>query len=153
MYWKLKKIYFIPLGILFFFFVAPVTFAQTLNGVTTFWGVVNVAVNILNRTAAFLVGLAVFIIIWGVFLYIAKADDPAKRAEGMRFVAYGVLGVFIMISMWGFVNILQNTFVLQGRSNTSTPGGSSGGSDSGGYSNCYGSGGYPLPGQTGGCWE
>lgn len=88
--------------------------AQTLQGVRDFKGLVAVVLNVLEKAAAFLVGLAVFIIIYGIFKYITKAADPEARKEGLRFVAYGVVGVFVMISMWGLVRVLVNTFYFSG---------------------------------------
>ena len=84
----------------------------TLEGVGNFKGFVAVAINLFNQLAILLIGLAVFVVIYGIFRYIREADDPEKRTEGMRFVAYGILGVFIMISFWGLVSIIRNTFIL-----------------------------------------
>lgn len=119
MYW-FKKIYysfFTSIFLFSLFLSVPTALGQgipntTLRGVGDFKGFVNVAINIFSQFTALLIGLGVFVIIWGLFLYITKTNDPEKRQEGMRFVAYGIFGVFIMISFWGFVNILKNTFVL-----------------------------------------
>ncbi len=35
-----------------------------------------------------------------------------KREEGKQTVYYGVIALFVMMSIWGFVNILNNTFRL-----------------------------------------
>ena len=69
--------------------------------------------GILNTIIPFLVGLAVFIIIWGVFKYLSGAGDEEQRAEAKQFIIYGVLGVFLMVSIWGLVNILVNSFELK----------------------------------------
>ena len=68
--------------------------------------------GIINRIVPFIVGLAVFIVIWGIFTYITHAAEEEKRAEARQFIIYGVIGVFLMLSIWGFVNILYNTFDL-----------------------------------------
>ena len=65
--------------------------------------------NLVSATTPVIVGLAVLIIIWGVFRLIAGAGDVEKRKEGQQFVLWGVIGVFVMLSIWGFVNILRNT--------------------------------------------
>ena len=65
---------------------------------------------IINLIIPFLVGIAVFIIIWGVFNYIAGAGDEEKRAQAKSFIVWGVVGVFIMLSIWGLVSILVNSF-------------------------------------------
>src|SRR3989338_9456 len=68
---------------------------------------------VINAVIPFLVGLAVLIIIWGVFNYIAGAGDEEKRAQAKQYIVWGVVGVFIMLSIWGLVNVLVNSFHLR----------------------------------------
>lgn len=67
---------------------------------------------LINTVIPFLVGLAVLVIIWGVFNYISGAGDEEKRAQAKQYIIWGVVGVFIMLSVWGLVNLLTNTAVL-----------------------------------------
>jgi len=69
--------------------------------------------GILNQIVPFILGLAVLVILWGIFTYITKAGEEEKRAEAKKFILYGILGLFIMVSLWGFVGILVNTFGLK----------------------------------------
>jgi fumarate reductase subunit D len=95
--------------------VPLVALAQTsavggsINRVDDIFRVVEAFVN---RTTPFIIGLAVFIIIWGVFRMISGAGDDTQRAEAQKLVFWGVVGIFIMISIWGLVRILINTFNL-----------------------------------------
>ena len=68
---------------------------------------------LINAFIPFLVGIAVLIIIWGVFNYIAGAGDEEKRAQAKSFIVWGVVGVFIMLSIWGLVSILVNSIELR----------------------------------------
>ena len=68
---------------------------------------------VINTIIPFLVGLAVLIIIWGVFNYISGAGDEEKRAQAKQYIVWGVVGVFIMLSVWGLVNVLVNSFDLR----------------------------------------
>lgn len=81
--------------------------------ITTFTDLLNRINTILNIIVPFLVGLGVFVIIYGVFGYIQHSADEEKRREAKLFVVWGVVGVFIMVSIWGFVSILVNTFPLK----------------------------------------
>jgi ribose/xylose/arabinose/galactoside ABC-type transport system permease subunit len=74
--------------------------------------------GVLDALIPFIIGLAVFVILWGIFTYITKAAEEEKRAEAKRFIIYGLLGVFFMISIWGFVTILINTFSVEQRINS-----------------------------------
>jgi uncharacterized membrane protein YidH (DUF202 family) len=68
--------------------------------------------NLMNLIIPFLVGLAVFIIIYGILGYISFSADEEKRKQARDFIAWGVIGVFLMLSVWGLVTILLNTFNL-----------------------------------------
>jgi len=57
-----------------------------------------------------LIAAAVVCFIWGVLKFILNADDATKREEGRQFIIWGILGLFIMVSIWGIVNILNATF-------------------------------------------
>lgn len=57
--------------------------------------------------------LAFFVFIWGVFLYfISGGHDEEKQAKGKSLMLYGLIGFFVMVSVWGLVNILVGTFNL-----------------------------------------
>ena len=81
--------------------------------ITTFAGLIKHIHALLNLVVPFLVGLAVFVIIYGVFKYVFHAADEEKRTEARLFIVWGVIGVFFMLSIWGLVNILVNTVPLQ----------------------------------------
>ena len=77
--------------------------------------------RVLNTVVPFLVGIAVFIIIWHVFKYIMSAGDEEKRTEARMFVVWGVIFVFLMVSVWGFINILVNSFSLSKQAPSQRP--------------------------------
>lgn len=70
---------------------------------------------ILNLLVPFIVGLAVLVIIWGIFNYIVGAGDEEKRAEAKQYIIWGVIGVFIMLSVWGLVNVLVGSFTFSNK--------------------------------------
>lgn len=79
---------------------------------TDIGSLIGIFQNIINAIIPFLVGLAIMLIIYGILGFISKAADEEKRAEARNFIIWGVVGVFIMISVWGLVNILVNTFTF-----------------------------------------
>lgn len=56
----------------------------------------------------FIVALVVFL--YGVLEYIRGADSEDARQKGSRHILAGVFGLFIMISVFGIINIIVNTF-------------------------------------------
>lgn len=74
-----------------------------------------------------LASLAVFF--WGVLKFIYKAgDNPQAIAEGKWFMFWGIIALFVMVSVWGITNFISETFGIQQvvpqLSNGGSPGGS-----------------------------
>jgi len=89
-------------------FALPVlAFAQGQTNITSLLTRLS---SIINIIIPFIVGLAVLVIIWGVFNFIIGAGDEEKRAQAKSYIIWGVIGVFIMLSIWGLVNVLVNSF-------------------------------------------
>ena len=59
-----------------------------------------------------LVTVAIVIFIIGIIKYISKADEAKEREEGRNFMIYGIVALFVMVSIWGLVGIIQGTFGL-----------------------------------------
>lgn len=75
--------------------------------------------QVINVIIPFLIGLAVFIIIYGIFGFISSAGDEEARAGAKGFIIWGIIGVFLMLSVWGLIGVLVNTFGI-GTSQTPT---------------------------------
>ena len=58
-----------------------------------------------------LIGLAVVVFIYGV-LKTMLSEGGEKKEEGKQFMFWGIIGIFVMVSVWGLVSILQGTFDL-----------------------------------------
>jgi hypothetical protein len=62
-----------------------------------------------------LFAIAFIVFLYGVFAkYIMSHGDPAKVSEGHKLILWGLIGFAIMISVWGLVNVVANTFGLAG---------------------------------------
>lgn len=56
----------------------------------------------------FLFALAAIIFIFGVVEFILNADNEDKRAQGKKHIVWGIIGLFIMFSVWGIIEIIMN---------------------------------------------
>ena len=81
------------------------TFAQYIGGGTTgVIGLLNVVV------APIISALAFATFIWGMVNYFfLHGGDETKREEGRKFALWGLIGLVVLFSVWGFVNILLST--------------------------------------------
>jgi len=80
--------------------------------------VINKIIGYLNQALFLLIGLSVIVFVYNVFKYFIKPNE--KHDEAGQYVMYSVIGFFVILSMWGLVNILQNTFGLGNGSYTPT---------------------------------
>src|SRR3989344_3832239 len=79
----------------------------------SFKDIVGRIIGVFNGTIVpVLIGFGVIMIIFGIFRYINAGDDPKKLAEGGKLVLWGVIGVFIMFSIWGLVALILNTVFM-----------------------------------------
>lgn len=54
-------------------------------------------------------GVAFLIFVWGIVQYVHKSDDEKGRDEAQRGILWGLVGMVIMISAFGIINIIQGT--------------------------------------------
>ncbi len=77
--------------------------------------IIDLITTYLNQVLLLLMGVAIVMFVFYVIKYFFRPD--ADRKEAGTYVMYAVIGFFIILSFWGIVNILQNTFGLQNSSN------------------------------------
>lgn len=65
--------------------------------------------NLGNTFIQILIALAVIWIIYNVVRYIIKADSDDRKPIGQA-ILWGIVGLFVILSVWGLVRILKNTF-------------------------------------------
>ncbi len=76
--------------------------------------------QILNAIVPVLIALAVVFFIWGVIGYLISGDEEAKK-KGRDRMIYGIIGLAVIVGMWGLVNILARTFGLSNTGNITLP--------------------------------
>lgn len=72
--------------------------------------------DILSTIVPVLMVLAIIYFVWGVINYVIASDEEAKKAGRDRII-YGVIGLAVIVGVWGLVKIVQDTF---GFDNTNT---------------------------------
>lgn len=88
------------------------TLAETVNSVQDLGAFV---INLINNVAIpVLFAVAFLVFIYGVFKYfILGGSDAGKQKEGKSLMIYGIVGFFLMVSVWGLVRILTGTATLE----------------------------------------
>lgn len=58
--------------------------------------------------------LAFLVFLWGIFKFMKNSDNTTKRQEGLSFMWYGIVSLFVMTSVWGIVKIATTTLGVDG---------------------------------------
>ena len=68
-----------------------------------------------------IIGLLFFI--WGLVQFIAASGDEAAKDEGKRKMIWGIVALFVIVAVWGLVEIVAGLFgVTVGEDLADTPG-------------------------------
>jgi hypothetical protein len=95
-------------------FLPGLTFADSVTNLTGFF---NLGLNFINSAMPFIISLATLYFIWGVFSFVIS-NNGEKREEAKGYLMWGLVALFVMISVWGLVNIAISSFNLD---NTAPP--------------------------------
>lgn len=88
-----------------------VTFGTCANstGTTTLATMICKINQLLGLVVPVLIALGVVYFIWGVVSYVIGTDEEAKAA-GRQKIIWGIIGLAVVIGVWGLVGILNRTF-------------------------------------------
>lgn len=90
------------------------------NPLVSFIGDIITFIDVVLVPLVFAVAFIVFL--WGVFnFFIAGGADEEKREKGKQFMVWGLIGFFVMVSIWGIVNLMVNTFGFGGQQRPGIP--------------------------------
>lgn len=74
----------------------------------------------LNAIIPVLIALGVVYLVFGVAQYVIASDEEAKK-KGRDRVIFGIIGLAVIIGVWGLVNLLRRTFDLNNTTNIQLP--------------------------------
>jgi hypothetical protein len=87
-----------------FIAVAQVTIETTLNRV----------LGILNGLIFLFITVAIVVFFWGLIQYLGNIGGEDAAKKGIQLMLWGIIALFVMVSVWGIIRLLQNTFGVGG---------------------------------------
>lgn len=103
----MNKKYIVSVALLSAVLMVPtVIFAQTID--TSY--ISNWFQELLDLIAGLiplLIAIGVLLFIWGLVTFIASADDESARAAAKTKMIWGIIALFVIVGVWGFVELLQ----------------------------------------------
>jgi|GEM_PF-1529990 len=70
--------------------------------------------KLLNPVIEFCFIVALTVFLFGVMEYIRSANNPESRKKGQNHMLFGLLGLLIMFTVYGLINLALNTFGIKG---------------------------------------
>ncbi|MEK7114224.1 MAG: hypothetical protein AAB850_01605 [Patescibacteria group bacterium] len=79
-------------------------------------GVASTILYLINNVAVpLLFAISFIVFLYGIAkAYIFSSGEPEEVSKGHKLVLWGIIGFVVMISLWGLVNVVANTFGLYG---------------------------------------
>jgi hypothetical protein len=73
------------------------------------FGVLATVRQFIAALVPLIIGIAVIYFLFGVLKYVVAKDSDSQK-EARSIMVMGIIVLFVMVSVWGLVNILQDTF-------------------------------------------
>ena len=89
-----------------------------MSGIT---GLLPFLIGFVNNVIAFILALATFVFIWGIFKLVVSGSNSKEREQARGYIIWGIVSLAVMVSVWGLVNLLISSFGL-GNIGPMTPG-------------------------------
>lgn len=80
-----------------------------LAGAATLLDTLALANTFLNAIVGLFITLAIVVFFWGLIQYLVNVGGE-KKHEGLQIMFYGIIAIFVMVSIWGIIRLLQSTF-------------------------------------------
>jgi zinc transporter ZupT len=65
---------------------------------------------IVNSIIPLLFAVAIAAFIWGIIQYFLNPENEENRKKGKSYMIWGLVSLFVMLSVWGLVAVIGNTF-------------------------------------------
>ena len=75
----------------------------------TFSRIIQNIEGVLNKLVGLLFVVATVVFLWGVIQYVIAGGDEKKLEQSRSFIIYGLIGLFVMVAMWGIVRAVCST--------------------------------------------
>ncbi|HVU75358.1 MAG TPA: hypothetical protein VHD38_00765 [Candidatus Paceibacterota bacterium] len=80
----------------------------------------NAASNLVSKFVAYIIDPAILIIfaagfflfVWGLVQFLWKLDEGGDNQAGKNHMIWGIVGMLIMVSVYGIITLINDTFDL-----------------------------------------
>jgi hypothetical protein len=91
---------------LFFMFSFCFTFAKTFKEV-----VFSFIDSVLSPLVPIIISLTIIYFVWAIIKFVIRGEVKDKE-EAKQMMFWGIVGLFVMVSVWGLVSVVEETLGL-----------------------------------------
>lgn len=103
--------------------MSPVyVFAQTSVNFSWANSLVNAISYLVELLIPLAIGIGLLFFIWGLVQYIAASGDDGAKQEGKNKMIWGVIALFVIVSVWGIIALLGNLLNITDNTTPNAPG-------------------------------
>lgn len=73
----------------------------------------------LNGLIGVIITIAIIVFFWGLVRYLTDVGE--EKHKGLLTMFYGLIAIFVMVSIWGIIHLLQATFGITGANQAIVP--------------------------------
>ena len=74
-----------------------------------FKSLVQLLLDLLKSLIPLIVSLGLVVFLFGLVRYITAGQSEDRMKEGRNLMIYGLIALFVMVSVWGLVGVLVST--------------------------------------------
>ena len=78
----------------------------------------NFVTYLINPAILLIFTAGFFLFVWGLVQFLLNLDKGGENDEGKQHMLWGIVGMFVMASVYGIIALLDNTFELGAFSGT-----------------------------------
>lgn len=84
---------------------------------------ISLAQNIVARLVPLGIGLAIVALFFGIIMFLIQGrNDEKKRKDWLSWMGYSIIGLFVMVAIWGLVGFISSVLGVGVGGSAPTPG-------------------------------
>jgi hypothetical protein len=91
------------------------------GSITSFSDLVSKINGVLAGVVPVIFGVALIYFLWNLTQFILNMDNEDARKKARDHMVWGIVALFVMVSVWGLVGVLTGTFNFAGNSTAPVP--------------------------------
>lgn len=84
-----------------------------MSAPTNFKSLIGIFIDLINTALPVLAGIGLLVFFWGLAKFIRNAGEVKDHTEGKDLMIWGVVGLFVLFSVWGIVGFVQSSFGIR----------------------------------------